>query len=102
MNLANPVNLENPVVVPQAAEFTYILFTQEINTRDTSGQHGLSDLSKRYFRWWLFHGTERNGTERNGTELRSKIRNGTGLTERSWMSCTAQKKVAEHYTMYTM
>ena len=36
-------------VVPQAAEFTYILFTQEIRTRDTSGQHGLSDLNKRYF-----------------------------------------------------
>ena len=36
-------------VVPQAAEFTYILFTQEINTRDTSGRHGLSDLNKHYF-----------------------------------------------------
>ena len=30
-------------VVPQAAKFTYILFTQEISTRDTSGQHGFSD-----------------------------------------------------------
>ena len=27
-----------------------------------------------------------------GTELRSKIRNGTGLTERSFLSCIAQKK----------
>ena len=36
-------------VVPQAAEFTYILFTQEISTRVTSCQHGLSDLNKRYF-----------------------------------------------------
>ena len=36
-------------VVPQAAEFTYILFTQEISTRVTSCQHGLSDLNKRHF-----------------------------------------------------
>ena len=38
----------------------------------------------------------RNGAERNGTELRSKIRNGTGLTERSFLSCTAPKKVTDH------
>ena len=37
-----------------------------------------------------------NGAERNGMELRSKIRNRTGLTERSFLSCTAQKKVADH------
>ena len=36
---------------------------------------------------WLFR-----GTERNGTELKSKIRNGTGLTERSFLSCIAQTK----------
>ena len=34
----------------------------------------------------------RNGAERNGTELRSKIRNGTGLTERSFLSCTGLGK----------
>ena len=43
------VNRPRSTVVPQAAEFTYILFTQEISTRDTSGQHRLSDLNKRYF-----------------------------------------------------
>ena len=44
----------------------------------------------------------RNGAERNGTELRSKIRNGTGLTERSFLSCAAQKEVADHLTICTM
>ena len=34
----------------------------------------------------------RNGAERNGTELRSKLRNGTGLTERSFLSCTGSGK----------
>ena len=37
-----------------------------------------------------------NGAERNGTELRSKIRNRTGHTERSFLSCTAQKEVVDH------
>ena len=34
----------------------------------------------------------RNGAERNGTELRSKIRNGTGLTERIFVSCNCSEK----------
>ena len=39
----------------------------------------------------------RNGAERNGTELKSKIRNGTGLTERSFSELySADKKVADH------
>ena len=38
----------------------------------------------------------RNRVERNRTELRSKIWNGTGLTECSFLSCTAQKMVADH------
>ena len=38
----------------------------------------------------------RNGAEWNGTELRSKIRNGTGLTEHNFVSCSAHKKIADH------
>ena len=38
---------------------------------------------------------ERSGVERNGT-IRSKIRNGTGLTEHNFLSCSAHKKIADH------
>ena len=51
-------------VVPQAAEFTYILFTQETSTMVTSCQHGLSDLNKRYFQLdisWEPCGLQRSG-----------------------------------------
>ena len=35
---------ESSAVVPQAVDFTYILFTQEVSARVTSGQRGLSQL----------------------------------------------------------
>ena len=44
----------------------------------------------------------RNGAERNRMELRSKIWNRTGLTECSFLSCTSQKRVADHLTVSTM
>jgi len=36
-------------VVPLAVDFAYILFTQEVSARVTSGQRGLSDLNQWYF-----------------------------------------------------
>jgi len=51
-------------VVPQAVDFTYILFTQEVSTRVTSGQHGLSDLNQWYFE--LKVSREPQGLRRSG------------------------------------
>ena len=51
-------------VVPQAADFTCNLFTQKIGAKVTFGQHGLSDLNKRYFqlawataKWFVLEGS---------------------------------------------